>query len=403
VTISRLAPIAAADDDVDVRRLRARPGAKWRVPPDDVLPAWVADMDFPVAEPIRAALHGLVEGADLGYPDWPDGRTPLREAFAQRMAELHGWRAGPEHVREFTDISQALQAVLQLATEPGEGVAVHTPVFGPFTRGIASAGRLLVPIPMVDTGAGWEFDADRLADDLAAAGCRVLLLVNPHNPTGRVFTRAELERLAELAERHDLVVVSDEVHAELAYPPHRHIPFASLDSTVEARTVTLTSATKAFNLAGVRCAVAHVGPRRLRFGLAAQPYGLHGNVSILGVRATLAAWTEAGSWLAATLRYLEGNRRLVADTLAERLPEVGHHPPEATYLSWLDCRSLGWGDDPAATFRDRGRVELSAGPGFNPGGDGFARLNFATFTPVLRQILDRLGDAVGAGVLRAAA
>jgi cysteine-S-conjugate beta-lyase len=380
-------------DMLDPHLLRTRPGAKWQAPAADVLPAWVADMDFRVAEPIRAALHDMIDVADFGYPDWPDNVSPLRQAYCERMADRYGWLPNVEHVREFTDVTQAVHAVLHLATEPGEGVAVHTPAFGPFTRTIAAMDRRLVPIPMVDSGRGWTFDLDRFADSARTSGCRLLLLVNPHNPTGRVFTREELLGLAEVAGRNDMVVVSDEIHADLVYAPHEHIPFASLGADVEARTVTVYSASKAFNMAGMRCAAGHIGSASLRAAFAALPRGLLGSVNVLAVRASLAAWTDGDGWLAATLDYLDRNRRLVADVLAERLTDVRHHPPEASFLSWIDCRALGWGDNPAATFRDLAGVELSSGPSYNPGGDGFVRLNFATSTPLLRQILDRLVDS----------
>ncbi len=386
-------PIAAEINRLTLADLRARPGAKWQVPAAQLLPAWVADMDFPVAEPVRDALHGFVDGGDYGYPDWPDSVSPLRAAFAERMATRFGWRPDAAHVREFTDVTQAVQAVLHLATERGDGVALHTPTFGPFVRSIENMGRKLMPIPMVDGPSGWTFDLARFAEDLAHSSCRVLLLVNPHNPTGRAFTHEELRGLADLAEQHGLLVISDEIHSDLTYLPHRHIPFASLDAGTAERTVTLTSASKAFNLAGLRCAVGHIGPAWLRREFAALPPNLLGSVGLLAAHATLAAWQDGAEWLDSVVRYLDGNRTLVADVLAERAPHIRCHTPEATYLAWLDCRELGWGDDPAAAFRDLAGVELSPGPSFNPGGDGFVRLNFATSTPVLRQILDRLTTA----------
>lgn len=390
--------LATEFDGMTPSSLRARPGKKWRCPPGDVLPAWVADMDFPVAAPILQRLKRVAQGGAFGYPDWSNG-TPVREAFAARMAERYGWCPDPGQVREFTTVTQAVHIALHLATEPGDGVAVHTPAFGPLLDGITQANRHPVPIPMLDTPGGWTFDAERFAEDVATTGCRVLLLVNPHNPTGRVFTRDELRTLADIAERYDLLVIADEVHADLTYAPHEHVPFASLDPALESRTVTLTSASKAFNLAAARCAVGHVGPAHLRETLARQPVELFGAPNLFGVQATVAAWTEADDWLTAILDYLDSNRRLIADVLATRLPHIDHHAPEATYLAWLDCRALGWGDDPATRFRDRGRIELSSGPEFNPGGDGFARLNFATSRTVLSKVLDRLVHSTTGGSL----
>lgn len=378
-------------DQLDERALRFRPGVKWGSAGPGVLPASIADMDFPIAEPVVASLRSYIDLGDFGYPHWPGG-SPLRTAFAYRMRKRYGWWPDPEHVREFTDVTHAVRVMLELCTEPGDGVAIHTPAYGPFPQTIERLGRRLIPLPLMDSEHGWVFDIDASVKSLAERGCRVLILVNPHNPTGRVFTRQELLALAEAAERNDIVVISDDLHADLTYAPHRHVPFASLDPALEARTVTMYGASKAFSLAGLRCAVAHIGVKSLRDKLSAGP--ARPGVNVLGIRAGLAAWTEGDSWLDTALAYLDVNRRLVTEVIAEHLPEVRHHMPEATYLSWLDCRALDVGPDPASFFREHARVELNAGSDYNPGGDGFVRLNFATSTSVLRQILDRMADSV---------
>jgi len=374
-------------DDLDPDELRRRPGVKWSQAAPDVIPAWIADMDFPPPPPVRAALVEAL--ADLGYPSWDDHpeHNPLRAAYAERMERRYGLTVDPAHVREFTELIQALQVILHVATGPADAVAIHTPTYPPFVQ---SLGRRLVPIPMVDGEDGWSFDADRLEEDVVRHGCRALVLVNPHNPTGRVFRRTELAAIADVAVRHDLLVIADEIHAELAYEPHRHVPFASLGPEAAARTVTLTSATKAFNLAGLRCSIAHIGDRRVREALRAQPPLLFGEVGSLGVLATLAAWRDGDAWLEEARATLARNRALGAEGLP---PGIRHHRPEAGYLAWLDCRALGIGPDPAAFFLDRARVLLSSGPDFGPGGEGFARLNFATSGPLLEEILRRLRDA----------
>ncbi|WP_030740904.1 MalY/PatB family protein [Streptomyces sp. NRRL S-31] len=374
-------------DDLDVRALHRRPGAKWSRAEPDVLPAWIAEMDFPPAPAVREALLRCVEN-DLGYPSW-DGRPeeiPLRAAFAERMRERHGWAPDPAWVREFTDVNQGLQAVLNVATRPGDGVVVHTPTYPPFLETIASMGRRLHAVPYTADGDGWTFDTDRLDRELGEGSSRVLLLVNPHNPTGRVLCREELEALAGLALRHDLLVVADEIHADLVHEPHRHIPFASLSAEVAARTVTLTSATKAFNVPGARCAVAHVGPAEVREALA-HPTHLYGEPNTFGVAATLAAWREGDGWLARLKPVLARNAALVRD----RLPAgVGYRVPQATFLAWLDCRGLDLDPDPHTFFLDKARVLLNDGRTFGPGGEGFVRLNFATSEAILEDILRRV-------------
>jgi cystathionine beta-lyase len=354
-------------------------------------------MDFPTPPPVAHALHRFVDAGDLGYPDWRDG-PPLARPFAQRMAERYGWDADPTKVRLVCDVIQGVEIVLDTITRPGDGVVVHTPCYPPFLAALQRLGRPLVPIPARDGPEGWAFDLDRLASALdaepATRRVRALLLCNPQNPTGRVFTSRELAGLADLAERHDLVVISDEIHADLTWEPHTHVPFASLHPAIAARTVTLTSATKAFNLAGIRCAVLHAGPPEVRAAIDGAGHHL-GVVSVLGVEATRAAWQDGDPWLAAVRAVLDRNRRLLADLLAERLPGVRWHVPEATYLAWLDCRALELPDAPARWFRRFG-VELSPGEDFGPGGAGFARLNVATSRVVLTEVVDRLAAGVAA-------
>jgi cystathionine beta-lyase len=321
------------------------------------------------------------------------GLSPLAEPFARRMTDLYEWRPRPDWVRNFSDLIQAIQIVLHLTTRPGDAIALHTPNYPPILKSITMMGRRAIPCPMEWTGDGWGFDPDRLERDVAEAGCRTLIVVNPHNPTGHVYTTAELGALADIAVRNDMLVVSDEIFAELAYPPHRHVPLATLGPGIASRTVTLTSATKAFNLAGMRCAVAHVGAAGLREALDACPRDLFGVVDVLGVEATKAAWEKGGDWLAAVLDHLAANRALTAGTLASRAPAIGFHPPRATYLAWLDCRRLETGTDPAVFFREKAKVELSSGANYGPGGAGFARLNFATSTAILTEILNNMADA----------
>ncbi len=379
-------------DDLDRSSLARRPGVKWSRAEPGVLPAWIAEMDFPPAPAVREALMRCVR-EDLGYPSW-DGRPeqiPLRAAFAERMRERHGWLLDPGHVREFTDINQGLQAVLNVATRPGDGVALHTPAYPPFLETVTGMKRRLRPVPYVRQDEGWGFDAEQLDRELADGGCRVLLLVNPHNPTGRVLRRQELETVAELARRHNLLVISDEIHSDLVHSPHRHIPFASLSSEAAARTVTLTSATKAFNVPGVRCAVAHLGAAGVRAALSA-PTHLYGEPNTFGVAATVAAWRDGDSWLSQLRPVLDRNAALVREGLPRG---IGYLVPEAGFLAWLDCRTLDLPTDPHTFFLKKARVLLNDGRTFGPGGEGFVRLNFGTSPDLLREILGRMREAVG--------
>ncbi|MEO3873033.1 aminotransferase class I/II-fold pyridoxal phosphate-dependent enzyme [Nonomuraea sp. B12E4] len=350
-------------------------GLKWSDVGPDVIPAWVADMDLPTAPAVVEALRRRAEG-DLGYPAWlfDPSAGPLAEAFAERMAKRYGWAADPSHVRSFNDLNQALQVLLQVWTEPGDGVALHTPAYHPFLETLEVMERPARPIRLEPDGGSWRFEVPDLS------GCRVLLLVNPQNPTGRVFTRAELEGLAEHAERHDLLVIADEIHADLTYGPHRHIPFATI---LPERTVTLTSATKAFNLGGIRCAVAHFGHPGMRAAMETQPPFVYGSANVFGVEATVAAWRQGDAWLRDTLATLDRNRHLIAEALPSRF---GYRLPEATYLAWLRTDRPGL----AEVIEREARVRLNDGAAFGPGGEHYVRLNFATTEPILTEILSRL-------------
>ncbi|MEV4314828.1 aminotransferase class I/II-fold pyridoxal phosphate-dependent enzyme [Actinocrispum sp. NPDC049592] len=364
-------------DRVDPDRLRSGFGVKWGSLPPDTLGAWVADMDFGIPPVVRDRMLEVIERGDLGYPFWT-GEDPVVTAFQDRMATRFGWAPTEGRTRVFTDLIQILQVMIETTTEPGDGVAIHVPTYPPFLASIVRAGRRVVPIPMVDTGSRWGFDTSGLRD------CRLLVLVNPHNPTGRVFTRAELEALAGAG---DMVVLTDEIHADLTYPSFVHTPFASLGPDVARRTVTATSATKAFNLAAMRCAVAHIGPDHLKAKLDAAPLDIFGQPSILGRVATVAAWREGDAWLAGLLNQLTGNRRMVTEWASGSF-----HPPEATYLAWLRL-----GVD-AGTVERRAKVKLSPGAEFSAPTEvntqDFVRLNLATSPDILREILDRLQECL---------
>jgi len=377
---------------LDAARLRRRRGEKWRLYPEDVLPAWVADMDFAVAPAIRAYLAEALELSDVGYARFPtDHGVP--QAFAQRMHELYGWSISPERVEVLSDVVQGLYIGLSVFSEPGDPVVTPVPVYPPFLAALRELERVPVALPFVPGRERYVPDFDQL-EAKRPDTARVLMLCNPHNPTGRVMERDELLHLAELAERHDWIVLSDEIHADLCFDGHRHIPFASLAPEIEARTLTLTSASKAFNIAGLRCAVVHFGSAELQARFASLCPHLRGGLGIFGLEATRIAWQECGEWLDALRTYLASNRAYVGRFIRERWPEVACFEPEATYLAWLDCRKLALPGGAHSFFLRRARVGLSKGEAFGASGDGFVRLNFATSRKLLEQILERMDSAL---------
>jgi len=379
-------------DEISIEQLRARRGEKWTTYAADVLPAWVADMDFPLAQPLQAYLDEVRASNDLGYPVNPTPHA-LPRVFADRMQQRFGWSIDPRRVEVLSDVVQGIYIALWTLTGPGDGVVVQTPVYPPFMEAVAECGRVQVTNELVRGRERYAIDFD----SLRAAGphTRALLLCNPQNPTGRVFTRAELERLAALALERDWLVISDEISCDLVYPPAVHVPFATLGPEIARRTLTLTSATKGFNIAGLRCAVAWFGSEEMQQRFNTLPRHVRGGLGSLGLHATEIAWTRCQPWLDAALEYLAGNRDRIADFVRQRLPGVGFLAPEATYLAWLDCRALDLASDPQRFFLDKARVALSRGPNFGQGGVGFARLNFATSRAILSQILERMAAALG--------
>ena len=370
---------------------RTSRGEKWTKYPPGALPLWVADMDFAVAEPIRRALQRHVDTSDLGYPVHPDP-TDLPDVFAARARERYGWTVDPDRVEVLTDVMQGVYVGLQQLSEPGAGVVVQTPIYSPFFGAVRHTGRKLLESPLVARGTRFEIDLDDLRAQ--AAGARVLLLSHPHNPTGRCYGRAELEAIAEIVLANDLTVVSDEIHADLVLTGERFVPFASIAPEVGARTLTLNSASKAFHIAGLRCAVAVFGSSEMRRRFLAVPRHVRGGINILGFEATRAAWLHGGPWLEAVLAHLRGNRDFVARTVAATLPGVIHRPPEATYLAWLDCRALALEPTPFRFFLERAEVALSDGATFGAPGEGFVRLNFATSRAIVSEALERMAKAL---------
>ena len=386
-------------DALTIDGLRRRVSEKWSTYPPDILPAWVAEMDFPLAGPVRAVLARAAGEGDVGYP-LGLRETGIQQAFADRAAERFGWPVDPARVEVLSEVVQGMHVAMRAFSEPGDGALVQTPIYPPFLGVVRETGRRLVE-NRLDAGAGHgiDFDALRAA---AGPGTAIAFLCNPHNPTGRAFAREELEALAALAIERDWIVVMDEIHADLVFEGRPHIPFASLGEEVARRTITLTSATKAFNIPGLRCAVAHFGSEALqqRFN-AAVSRRERGGLGLLGLHATVAAWRHGEPWLDDVRAVLERNRDRVADFVRERLPRAKLVAPQATYLAWIDFSAYGLEPSPGRWLARHGRVALSDGPNFGTGLEGYARLNFATSGPILDEIFERIAGPIDARAGRA--
>ncbi len=378
-------PLAPELTDLRLEELRERSSAKWSYYGADVLPSWVAEMDFPLAPPIADALGGAVDRGDVGYAN--AAASNLATAFAGFAERRMGWRVDPEQVIACTDVVGGLRDLLRVLLEPGAGVVITPPVYHPFFSLVPEAGCSLVEVPLLG---GRDLDLDGIVAAFAA-GARAMMLCNPHNPTGAVVSREELERLAEIAAEYDGWILSDEIHAPLTLPGAEHVPFLGVSEHAAARGVALVSASKAFNLAGLGCALIVTTGEAARAAVDPLPLSAR-HPGHLGVIAAEAAFEAGDEWLDSVIQVLDENRRAIAEQLLRELPEVAYVQPMAGYLAWLDLAQLELGADPAPRILERGRLALSPGPQFGSGGEGHVRLNFGTSPALVAEAIDRIAQ-----------
>ena len=371
---------------LSLEQLRLRTSAKWRRYPPDVLPMWVAEMDVPLSEPVAEAIREAIARGDTGYPSGPG----YAEALSRFAEEWWAWSFPPERAAVVPDLMLGVEDVIRVVTRPEAGVIISPPVYAPFFSAVEHAGRRLFECAL---GADGRLDIDALGSAFAEVGVgSAYLLCSPHNPAGTVHTAEELGAVARLAAEHGVRVIADEIHAPLVYSGSAFVPYLSLPEAGDA--FALHSASKAWNLAGLKAALAVAGPEALD-DLVAVRERAH-SASHVGVIAHTVALNEGRYWLRDLLVGLERSRDRLGELLAEELPFVGCRPAEGTYLAWLDCRELASDHDPAALFLEHGRVALSPGPTFGTAGTGHARLNFACPPELLEEGVARIARAVAA-------
>jgi cystathionine beta-lyase len=352
---------------------------------------WVADMDFRSPEPVIEALHERVEHGVFGY-----GRAPqeLREVIVGRLWQLYGWRVSPEELVFLPTVVTGFNLVCHTAASPGEGVLLQTPVYHPMLRAPGNAGLTNDEMELTRGEDGrYEVDFDRMEGTITER-TRVFILCNPHNPVGRAFRRDELTRMAEICLRHDMVICSDEIHADLILDDNCHVPMASLAPEVAEQTVTLMAPSKTYNLAGLKCSFAIVQNAQFRAKLEATYADLVPSVNVLGFAAATAAYAEGQPWLDALLGYLEENLEFLLRYVENDLPGISMARPEATYLAWLSCHNAGIPGNPHAFFLERAKVAMNDGATFGRGGEGFVRLNFGCPRSMLAEALGRMSEAL---------
>lgn len=371
--------------------------AKWTKFAADVLPMWVADMDFVSPEPVIRALHDYAAQGFFGYPRsdelFMSDHPRLRALLVERLARQYGWQVAPEALVFIPGVVTGFNLAAHLWAEPGGELVLQTPAYPPMLETPVHAGLTRRDAPL-GSAANGRYELDWEAFEAAfTPATRMFLLCNPHNPVGRVYSRDELARMAEVCLRHGVPICADEIHAELIYPGRQHVPIASLAPEIEQRTITLIAPSKTFNLPGLQCSVAIIPNAELRSAYIKARRGLVPWVNVMGLIAADAAYRDGGEWLEQLLAYLVGNRDYLAQRVAADMPGVRLTPLEATYLAWLDCRDTGL-SQPCQCFLDLARVACGDGANFGPGGAGFVRLNFGCPRPMLAEALDRMSAAL---------
>jgi cystathionine beta-lyase len=378
--------MADAVQALSLDQLRKRKSVKWRQFPADVLPLPVAEMDFESAPAIKAALIDMVERSDTGYlGPFPE----LFEAFAKFSQTRWGWQVDTNQMRMATDVGVGIVEIMRTLIKPGEKVMVNSPVYENIWRWVVEVNATTVDTPLLEDNLNYKLDLAAIEKDYQN-GVKVHILCNPHNPVGAIFEKQQLSALADLAKRYQVVILSDEIHAPLSYDPKKFTPFLAVSDVAKEVGITITSASKSFNLAGLKCAFIITQSTQLQERINKMPPAVTWRASIFGAAASTAAYSASIDWLDGLLITLDNNRKLLSNLLQSKLPAVRYRIPDFGYLAWLDLTNLGLGDDPAAKILEKGKVALNGGVLYGPRHKSYVRFNFGTSPEIITEGVDRI-------------
>ena len=375
--------------------LQTHRSEKWRAFPREILPLPVAEMDFPVAQPIKDAIVEMVNKSDLGYL----GSIPeMGTSFAGFAKRRWNWDVEPTFVRIATDVGVAIVELLRVFTKPGDKILISSPVYQNFYTWIRETKVEMIDVPFkpdanVGDGTGWNHDWDGI-ERAYQSGIKVHLLCSPHNPLGKVYPKEDLLRIVALAKKYNVVVISDEIHAPLTFKEQPFTPFLSLGSDAAEVGIAVTAASKGWNIAGLKCAIIISQSPKMHEKLNELAPAMHYRASLIGAFATVAAFEKGDEWLDSALMILDENRKLVSNLISSRIPAIGYNLPHCSYLAWLDLSQLNLGEDPCAVLVERAKVAFNPGHIYGALGKDYARLNFATSPEIITEAIDRIASAL---------
>jgi cystathionine beta-lyase len=370
--------------------LRKRKSAKWRLYSEEILPLPVAEMDFEIAEPIKSALREMIDRSDTGY------LGPFSEmfiAFQGFARDSWGWNPEIAGMQICTDVGVGTVEVIRTLIEPGDKVLLNSPVYDNMWRWVAEVKAELVDVPLLRENMSYELDLAGI-ERAYQAGVRVHILCNPHNPVGKIFSRQTLTQLAELALRYKVIIISDEIHAPLSFIKEDFTPFLNVSDSARAVGVIVTSASKAFNLAGLKCAMIITANEELKKHLERMPISVAFRASLFGAVAATAAFENSQDWLVETVQTLDENRKYLRSVIDSEFSMIRYREPDFGYLAWLDLSELGLGENPAEILLERGKLAVNPGNIYGPNASGLIRLNFGTSREILSEAFHRIESSI---------
>lgn len=366
--------------------LRKRKSSKWRHYPNDVLPLPVAEMDFPMAPAVKASLQDMLDRSDTGYlGEFPE----VYEAFAKFSKSRWNWQPDTSQIRIATDVGVGIVEVMRTLIKAGDKVMLNSPVYENIWKWITEVSAELVDVPLSEDELNYKLDLDAIEREYVK-GVKLHILCHPHNPVGIIYTRSELETIATLAKKYGVIILSDEIHGPLTFNKKEFFPFLSVSDDAKEVGIIITSASKSFNFAGLKCALIITESVKLKEKINTMPPAVTWRASLFGAVASTAAYRESDEWLDGVLLTLNENRNLVKKLIDTKIPTIKYRIPDFGYLAWLDVSALGLGSDPAAQILERSKLALNAGILYGPKHSNFVRLNFGTSEEIINQAFDRL-------------